>query len=111
MNYEKMNEQRYIKLKEEPNLIRINAIDLTENFVPVYLQALHVPPLDINVITDELDEPPKDASKVENILLRGYACAYNDYIYIEYLNTDGFLKTIIYSKYFDFPQLYMRNIL
>lgn len=106
-----MNEQRYIKLKEEPNLVSIRLDDLTDNFVPVYLQALHIPPLDINVMTNELDEPPKDASKVENILLRGYACAYNDYIYVEYLNTDGFLKTIIYSKHFDFPQLYMRKVL
>ena len=106
-----MNEQRYIKLKEEPNLVLIRLNDLTENFVPVYLQALHVPPLDINVITDELDEQPKDTPKAEYILLRGYACAYEDYIYVEYLNPDGFLKTIIYSKHFDFPQLYMRKVI
>ena len=67
-------------------------------------------PLNINIITDEL-EPPKDVSKVEKILLSGYACAYNDYIYVEYLNPDGFLKTIIYSKHFDFPQLYMRKVI
>lgn len=85
-----MNEQRYIKLEEESNLDSIRLNDLTENFVPIYLQALYIPPLNNNVITDELDEPPKDASKVENILLLGYACAYNDYIYVEYLNTDGF---------------------
>lgn len=106
-----MNEQRYIKLKEEPNLVLIRLNDLTENFVPVYIQALHIPPLNINIITDELDEPPKDASKAEKILLSGYARAYNDYIYVEYLNTDGFLKTIIYSKHFDFPILYIRNVL
>lgn len=106
-----MNEQRYIKLEEESNLDSIRLNDLTENFVPIYLQALYIPPLNNNVITDELDEPPKDASKVENILLRGYACAYNDYIYVEYLNTDGFLKTIIYSKHFDFPKLYIRKVL
>ena len=105
-----MNEQRYIKLKEEPNLILIRLNDLSENFIPVYLQALHIPPLNINIITDEL-EPPKDVSKVEKILLSGYACAYNDYIYVEYLNPDGFLKTIIYSKHIDFPQLYMRKVL
>ncbi len=106
-----MNENRYIKLEEEPNLVLIRLNDLTENFIPIYLQALYIPPLNINVMTDEFDEPPKDASKVENILLRGYACAYNDYIYVEYLNTDGFLKTNVYSKYFDFPKLYMRTII
>ena len=106
-----MNEQRYIKLKEEHNLIRINAIDLTENFIPVYIQALNIPPLNINVIIDELDEPPKDVSKVEKIILSGYACAYNDYIYVEYLNLDGFLKTNVYSKYFDFPILYIRKVI
>lgn len=106
-----MNEQRYIKLKEEPNLILIRLNDLSENFIPVYLQALYIPPFDINVITDKLDVPPKDAPKVEKILLSGYACAYNDYIYVEYLNPDGFLKTIIYSKHFDFPKLYIRKVL
>ena len=105
-----MNEQRYIKLEEEPNLVSIRLNDLTENFIPVYIQALHIPPLNINDITNEF-EPPKDVFKAEKILLSGYACAYNDYIYVEYLNTDGFLKTIIYSKYFDFPNLYMRNVL
>lgn len=106
-----MNEQRYIKLKEEPNLIRINAIDLTENFIPVYIQALHIPPININIITNEFVEPPKDASKVEKILLSGYACAYSDIIYVEYLNPDGFLKTNVYSKYFDFPTLFLRKVL
>lgn len=108
-----MNEQRYIKLKEEHNLIRINTIDLTENFIPVYIQVLHIPPLDINIIemASEFDEPPKDAPKAEYILLSGYACADKDYIYVEYLNTDGFLKTNVYVKYFDFPILYIRNVL
>ncbi len=109
-----MNENRYIKLdiklEEEPNLVLIRLNDLTENFIPIYLQALYIPPLNINVISNEY-EPPKDASKVENILLCGYACAYKDYIYVEYLNTDGFLKTNVYSKYFDFPKLYMRTVI
>lgn len=107
-----MNEQRYIKLKEKPNLPLIRLNDLTENFIPVYIQALHIPPLNINDITNEFDVPPKDAPKAEKILLSGYARVYNDdYIYVEYLNTDGFLKTIIYSKYFDFPNLYIRKVL
>lgn len=75
-----MNEQRYIKLKEKPNLPSIRLNDLTENFTPVYIQALHIPPLNINDMTNEF-EPPKDAHKAEKILLSGYACAYNDYIY------------------------------
>ena len=105
-----MNEQRYIKLEEEHNLIRVNEFDLTESFIPVYIQALHIPPLNINDITNEF-EPPKDTPKAEKILLSGYARAYNDYIYVEYLNTDGFLKTIIYSKHFDFPILFIRKVL
>lgn len=105
-----MSEQRYIKLEEEPNLVLIRLNDLTENFIPVYIQALHIPPLNINDITNEL-EPLKDAPKAEKILLSGYARAYNDYIYVEYLNPDGFLKTIIYAKYFDFPILYIRKML
>ncbi len=106
-----MNEQRYIKLKEEPNLVLIRLNDLTENFIPVYIQALHIPPLNINIITNEFVEPPKDVSKVEKILLYGYARAYKDYIYVEYLNPDGFLKTNVYSEYFDFPKLYIRKVL
>lgn len=106
-----MNEQRYIKLKEEPNLIRINVFDLTENFIPVYIQFLHIPPLNINIIMTNESEPPKDAYKVENILLSGYACVFKDYIYVEYLNPEGFLKTNVYSKYFDFPKLYIRKVI
>lgn len=106
-----MNKEQYIKIKEEPNLVLIKLNDLTENFIPIYLQALHIPPLNINIINNKFDEPPKDASKVEKILLRGYACAYKDYIYVEYLNPNGFLETNIYSKYFDFPILYMRKVI
>lgn len=106
-----MNERRYIKLKEEPNLDSIKLNDLTENFVPVYIQALHIPPLNINVITNEFVEPPKDVSKVEKILLCGYARTYKDHIYVEYLNPDGFLKINVYSKYFDFPILFLRKVL
>ena len=103
-----MDEQRYFKLKEEPNLVLIKLNDLTENFIPVYIQALHIPSL--NIITNEF-EPPKDAFKVEKIILSGYARAYKDYIYVEYLNPDGFLKTNVYAKYFDFPTLFLRKVI
>jgi len=83
---------RYEELTDEIRHHQLGKYDITENKKAVYIEALYMPYLQ---------------SDVKNILLLGYAWRYEDYIYTEYLNLDGYLEKRIYSDY-DFPKIYLR---
>ena len=100
--------ERYEELTDEIKRHQLSKYDITENKEAVYIEVLHIDPLDINLIDYTKAYPDETIkSNIKSVLLSGYAWRNNDWIYVEYLNLEGYLEKRIYYEY-DFPKIYLR---
>ena len=109
MNLEYNNKPRYVELTKEIEYDYIwkESIE-TGKIIPVYLEVLYIPEFHLDPNFD-FDNPLNNTTNIKRVLLKGYAYRKGYYIYVEYLNLEGYLETRVYCDE-DYPKIYLRKL-
>ena len=100
---------RLSTLTDEISKRYLHKQQITKNIIPVYLEVLYIPEFNSKLFLEhDYTSPPEDlVSPVKKVLLSGYAWRRYNYIYVEYLNLDGYLEIRVYNEY-DYPNIFSR---
>ena len=101
--------ERYVELTNEISKRYLHKQQINKDIIPVYLEVLYIPEFNKKLFLEhDYTSPPKDlVAPVKKVLLSGYAWRKYNYIYVEYLNLDGYLEMRVYSDQ-DYPNIFLR---